>query len=127
MTLVPPATPVHVRSPATPASILKGTSTDTASSKKKLFRELLALMTPASDVPWRSSPNLFISETPSERNGYRGRMKRTRDQVYDSPSDSDISGIFSQSDDDEDCTKWRSWDPPLTDNEVIYSLLRSLK
>nr|WBM82669.1 MAG: ORF3 [Torque teno polar bear virus 21] len=93
------ATPAKT-TPVKPASILKGTSTATASSEKKLFRELLALMTPASDVPWRSSPNLFISETPSERNGYRGRMKRTRDQVYDSPSDSDLYELLRALDDE---------------------------
>ncbi|WCS65240.1 ORF3 [Grizzly bear anellovirus 7] len=109
------ASPVHKpkeTDSATPASILKKTSTSTASSEKKLFRELLALITPGEREPWRSSPSLFISETPSERRGYRGRMKRGHEEVYTSPSDSELSGIFSQSEDEDGCpvTKWQSWD-----------------
>nr|WBM82652.1 MAG: ORF3 [Torque teno polar bear virus 16] len=105
--------------PATPASILKKTSTPGASSRKRLMRELLeALSEPKKDW-WRSSPALFSSGDESD-DGYTGRMKRKRlpssPGVSETPShgshcEDDLSGIWSSPPtDDDDDGDWEVWD-----------------
>ncbi|WCS65225.1 ORF3 [Grizzly bear anellovirus 2] len=134
-------TPVH-HVIATPASILKKTSTKMGSSKKELLRELLALTTPTKREFWRSSPNLYSSG--ESENGSTGRMNRIKDPnspcVSNTPTHDtgSLSGIDSLGDSDND-----SWDPfsdseeergggispPYTppDNEQIYEMLRMLE
>nr|WBM82628.1 MAG: ORF3 [Torque teno polar bear virus 8] len=68
----PPATPA-----VTPASILK-TSTRTGSSKKKLMRELLDLLSEPRKELWRSSPGLYASESENEKEESPGPMKRAK-------------------------------------------------
>nr|WBM82730.1 MAG: ORF3 [Torque teno polar bear virus 42] len=104
--------------PATPASILKKTSTPGGSSRKRLLNELLdALSEPRKDW-WRSSPALFSSGDDSD-DGYTGQMKKRRPLqlspgVSETPSHrshEDISGIWESppTDDDED-EDWEIWD-----------------
>nr|WBM82625.1 MAG: ORF3 [Torque teno polar bear virus 7] len=136
---------------ATPVSSRKGILKSRASSQKRRLKELLSLLTPPKKEFWRSSPGLFAenSESESESDGWIFSPEKSpglpSTAVPNSPTASTrsrVSGI-EELDSDDDAFESNSWDlPPLcpffpavrlervvvtTDNEVIYSLLRSLK
>nr|WBM82696.1 MAG: ORF3 [Torque teno polar bear virus 30] len=132
---------------ATPASNRKGILKGRASSQKKRLKELLSLLTPPRKEFWRSSQGLFAenSESESESDGWICSPPKSPGlpctAVPNSPTASTrsrVSGIEELDSDDDafESNSWEKWaeggevpppDPPLTDNEVIYSLLRSLK
>nr|WBM82714.1 MAG: ORF3 [Torque teno polar bear virus 36] len=128
------------KTPVKPASILKETSTVTASSKKQALRELLGLLSQDDDVLWRSSPALFSSGKSSRKGSPSKTPLTLSPSCPETPTARTLSGItpLSPSDDGED----DEWDPfsseeedggedppesPPLDNEAIYDMLQELE
>ncbi|WCS65237.1 ORF3 [Grizzly bear anellovirus 6] len=144
VTSAPPATPQTARR----ASILK-TSQGGGSSKKRLMRELLEALSEPGDAWWRSSPNLFASDSESSERESDGPTKRARGSqrsnfVSETPTwdtGSQVSGVWSGTsssdvDSDAEIDRWVPWEelkggevsppPPPPSNEDIYQMLREL-